>query len=89
MSKWHAYTIEYKVEVIKFAETHTNRETGRNYKLNECMVREWKQQKAELRELCEQSIASRNKLRLKAGGKKLCLSTIEDGLVEKITQKRE
>ena len=79
MSKRRAYTIEV-VEVVKFAETHTNRETGRNYKINESVVRKWKQQSAELQELCEQSIASRKKLRLEGGGRKPRLSTIVDVL---------
>ena len=38
MSKRRAYAIEYKVEVVKFAEIHTNRETGRKHKINESVV---------------------------------------------------
>ena len=53
MSKWRGYTIECKVEVAKFAKTHTNRDTGRKYKINESVVHKWKPQKAELQELCE------------------------------------
>ena len=89
MSKLRAYTTEYKVEVVKFAETFRNRETGRKYKINESVVCKWKQQKAELQELCEQSITSRKKLRLEGGGRKPCLSTIEDVLMEKIAQEHE
>ena len=78
MSKRRAYTIEYKVEAVKFAKIHTNRETRRKYKINESVVRKWKQQKAELQELCELSFASRKKLRFEGGGRKPSLSTIED-----------
>ena len=53
------------------------------------MVRKWKQQKAELQELCEQSIASRKKLGHEDGGRKPCLSTIEDVLMKKIAPDRE
>ena len=69
ISNGRAYTIEYKMEVVKFAETHTNRETG-SIKLMKSMVRKWKQQKVELQELCEQSVASRKKWRLEVGERK-------------------
>ena len=86
ISKRGAYTIEYKVEVVKFAKTRTNRETGRKYKINKSVVRKWKQRKAELQELCELTTTSRKKLRLEGGGEKLCLSTTEDLLMEKIAR---
>ena len=89
MSKRRAYTIEHKVEIVKFAKTHSNRETGRKFKICESVVRKWKQQKAELQGLCEQSITSRKKFRLEGGGRKPCLSTIEDVLMEKIAQECE
>ena len=34
MSKRHAYSIEFKTEVIKFAKKHSNRETGRKFKID-------------------------------------------------------
>ena len=53
------------------------------------MVRKWKQQKAELQELCEQSIDSRKKLRLEGGGRKPSLSTIKDVSMERIARERK
>ena len=43
MSKRRAYSVEFKTEVIKFAENHSNRETGRKFKIDESMVRRWLQ----------------------------------------------
>ena len=43
MSKRCAYTMEYKTEIVKFAKTHTNQETGRKYKINELVIRKLKQ----------------------------------------------
>ena len=50
MSKRRAYFVEFKIEVIEFAEKHSNRQTGRKYKVDESMVRRWVKEKAKLKE---------------------------------------
>ena len=88
MSKRRAYSIEFKTEVIKFAETHSNRETGRKYKIDESMVRRWLRKKKEISEAHEQPGPSKRRLRLEGAGRKPCLSTVEGELMEKIAKER-
>ena len=73
MSKSRAYSIEFKTEVIKFAENHSNRETGRKFKIDESMVRRWLQKKKEINEAYEQPGPSKKRLRLDGAGRKPCL----------------
>ena len=68
MSKRRAYSIEFKTEVIKFAEKHLNRETGRKFKIDESMVRRWLQKKKEINEAYEQPGPSKKRLSLKELG---------------------
>ena len=87
MSKRRAYSIEFKTKVIKFAENHSNRETGRKFKIDESMVRRWLQKK-EINEAYEQPGPSKKRLRLDGAGQKPCLSTVEEELMEKIARER-
>ena len=87
MSKRRAYSIEFKTKVIKFAENHSNRETGRKFKIDESMVRRWLQKK-EINEAYEQPGPSKKRLRLDGAGRKPCLSTVEEELMEKIARER-
>ena len=50
MNKRRTHSVEFKIEVIEFAEKHSNRETGRNYKVDKLMVRRWVKEKAKLKE---------------------------------------
>ena len=86
MSKRHAYFIEFKTKVIKFAEKHLNRETRRKFKIDKSMVRRWLQKKKELNEAYEQPGPLKKRLRLEGAGRKPCLSTVEDELMEKIAK---
>ena len=52
------------------------------------MVRRWLQKKKEINEAYEQPGQSKKRLRLKGVGRKPCLSTVEDGLMEKIAEER-
>ena len=87
MSKRRAYSIEFKTKVIKFAEKHSNRETGRKFKIDESMVRRWLQKKKEINEAYEQPGPSKKRLRLEGAGRKPCLSTVEDEINGKNCQR--
>ena len=88
MKKRRAYSIKFKIEVIQFAEKHSNRETGRKFKIDESMVRRWLHKKKEINEAYEQPGSSKRRLRLEGAGRKPCLSTVEDELIEKIAKER-
>ena len=53
MSKRRSYSVDFKLEVKKFAENHCNRETGRKFKIEESIARRWKDKKANLVEIHE------------------------------------
>ena len=50
-SKRASYTAAFKVKVIKTAENCGNRAAGREYSVNEKLVRDWRKKKAELEAL--------------------------------------
>ena len=75
------------MEVIRFAENHSNRETGRTFQIDESMVRRWVLNKSKLIEAYEEAGNPSKKLRL-GGGRKPCLSTIEIELMAKIACER-
>ena len=89
ISKRRAYTIEFKMNVIKFAENYSNREIGPKFKLDKSIVQQWSQKKEKLSEMYMQSGASKKMFRLEGAGRKTCLSTIEDDLMEKIAKEQE
>ena len=89
MSKRRAYNIEFKMEVIKYAEKHTKRGAGRKFQVDESMVRRWVQKKEELSKAHEKSATSKTKFRVDGGGRRCHLSTIEDSLMEKITREQQ
>lgn len=47
----NAYDSNFKLEVVSFAEKHTNAETTRHYGINEKLVRDWKKSKTKLEAL--------------------------------------
>ena len=89
MSKQRVYNIEFKMEVIKYAEKYTKREAGRKFKAVESIVCRWVQKKEKLSKSDEKSETSKKKFRVNGGGKRPHLSTIEDSLMEKIARKQE
>ena len=44
-----AYNVEFKLKAIDYAKEHGNRPAAREFRINECMVRRWRQQEDELR----------------------------------------
>ena len=88
MSKRRTYSVEFKIDVVKFAEKHSNRETGRKFQVDESMVRRWVQNKAKLNAAYEKPGPSKKKSKLGCGRKPI-LSTIEDQLMEKVAHERE
>ena len=82
------YSVEFKIDVVNFAEKHSNRETGRKFQVDESMVRRWVQNKAKLNAAYEKPGPSKKKSKLGCGRKPI-LSTIEDQLMEKVAHERK
>ena len=80
--KKRSFEASFKLKVIEFAETSTNRGAGRKFSVDEKRVREWKKQKEQL--LC---IPAKKK-RLKGGGRKAALPELEEELASWIENLR-
>ena len=48
MSKRQTYDVKFKMEVIEVAEKSSNREASRQFKIDESMLRRWRQNKSKL-----------------------------------------
>ena len=88
MSKRRTYSVEFKTEVVNFAEKRSNQEIGQKFQVDESMVHGWVQNKAKLNVAYEKPGPSKKKSKFGCGRKPM-LSTIEDQLMEKVALKRE
>ena len=88
MSKRQAYDVKFKMKVIEVAEKSSNREAGRQFKIDESMVRRWRQNKSKL-ELAYNKPGQEKKKKKLGVGRKPCLPTTEDELMERIAHERE
>ncbi|KAM8877328.1 ARL14 effector protein isoform 1-T1 [Synchiropus picturatus] len=50
-AKRHAYEAQFKLQTISYAEEHGNRAAAREFDINESMVRKWRAQETELRQV--------------------------------------
>ena len=88
MGKRQAYDVKFKMEIIEVAEKSSNREAGRQFKIDKSMVRWWRQDKSKL-ELAYNKPDQEKKKKKLGVGRKSCLSTTEDELMERIAHERE
>ena len=72
----------FKLKVVEYAETNTNRGAARKYGIDEKQVRQWRLKKDELKEL------PRTKRRLDSRGRKARLPDMETVLVDWIDDLR-
>uniref|UniRef100_A0AAQ5WZQ5 HTH CENPB-type domain-containing protein n=2 Tax=Amphiprion ocellaris TaxID=80972 RepID=A0AAQ5WZQ5_AMPOC len=78
--KRHAYEAQFKLQAISYAEEHGNRAAAREFKINESMVRKWKKQENELRQV--------KKTKLSFRGNKARWPELEDRLEQWINDQR-
>uniref|UniRef100_A0A8C3TJ34 HTH CENPB-type domain-containing protein n=1 Tax=Catharus ustulatus TaxID=91951 RepID=A0A8C3TJ34_CATUS len=75
-----AYNTEFKLKAIDYAKEHGNRPAAREFSINECMVRRWRQQEEELR--------LTRKTKKSFRGHKARRPELEDGLYHWISEQR-
>ncbi|TWW62604.1 hypothetical protein D4764_04G0012510 [Takifugu flavidus] len=62
--KRHAYETYFKLQAIEYAAENGNRAAARHFKVNESMVRKWRKQESELRQVRKTKLSfCRNKAR--------------------------
>lgn len=54
-----SYTTAEKLKIIKYAETNANRAAGREFKVNEANIRQWRLKKDRLQQLPKKKMAER------------------------------
>ena len=58
--KRHSYTIELKRKAVEYSETHGNRAAGREFNVDESMIRRWRKEKALMAKLPSKMKAMRS-----------------------------
>ena len=88
MEKRKSYDLKFKLSVIEHAEKTSNREAGRKFQIDESMVRRWHKTKEQIEKSVAKGDLSKRK-RIEGAGRKPCLGSIEEALMEKICNERE
>ena len=76
-----AYTSKFKLQVIKFAEESNNWAAGREFGVNEKLVRDWRKVKDVLEKMPRKKCAN--------GGKVCSWPAIEEKLFKVVTEQRQ
>ena len=79
-AKRHAYEAQFKLKAISYAAVHGNREDAREFKINESIVRKWRKQQNELRQV--------KKTKLSFCGNKAKWPQLEDQLEQWVIEQR-
>ncbi|CAG8738282.1 12276_t:CDS:2, partial [Gigaspora rosea] len=90
MSTKRSYTVAFKLEVISYVETISNRGTALYYKIDRKRVQEWHKQKKELENIKENKHLNVNQVRvLKGRGQKVIHPALKEELLKFIKERRE
>ncbi|CAG8629803.1 10037_t:CDS:1, partial [Gigaspora rosea] len=88
--KKRSYTVSFKLEVVSYAESTSNRHASLFYNIDRRRVQEWKKQKLELETVRDNKNQNINQVRaLEGRGQKAKYPTLEKELLDYIKQKRD
>ena len=71
------YSLDFKKQVIAFAEVHGNRPASRHFEVDERRIREWRSKKSEIVQLVA-SKKGKQRSKLSGGGRKPLSMKLED-----------
>ena len=80
-NKRHKYTAQFKLRVVQFAEKSSNSKAGREFGVNEKLVRDWRRNVDKLQSMPRKKCADR--------GKKCYWPALEDEVVKWVTEQRQ
>lgn len=80
--KRNTYSMEFKKQVITFAEINSNRSAALKFKIEVKRVREWRQNKEKI------VVMKDKRQRLEGGGRKLTDQQLEDDILKWILERR-
>lgn len=84
-----SYTVDFKLEVVNYAEQSSIHAAGRKYNVSRSSVRDWKKKKIQLEDLRKSSGSGAHRRRLSGGGRKVFDSSTERSLIEWITERKQ
>ena len=80
-NKRHKYTAQFKLRVVQFAEKSSNSKAGREFGVNEKLVRDWRRNVDKLQSMPRKKCADR--------GKKCYWPALEDEVAKWVTEQRQ
>ena len=80
-NKRHKYTAQFKLRVVQFAEKSSNSKAGREFGVNEKLVRDWRRNVDKLQSMPHKKCADR--------GKKCYWPALEDEVAKWVTEQRQ
>ena len=86
--KIRRHSINFKLEVIKFAEENSIDAAERKFNINRHSVRDWKKKKANLQKLRKSVTAGEKRVRLEGGRRKLNDRELGEGILDWIIERR-
>ena len=86
--KVRSYSIDFKLEVIRYAETNSNHAAAKKYKIDRNSIRHWRKKRDKIEELKVERSGGAKRQRLDGGGRHLTSEEIEQNLLEWIFDRR-
>uniref|UniRef100_A0A915EK35 HTH CENPB-type domain-containing protein n=1 Tax=Ditylenchus dipsaci TaxID=166011 RepID=A0A915EK35_9BILA len=87
--KRKAYSTDWKLEVVKFANEVSVHAASKKYKIDRQNVRQWKNNVKKLLLLKESSTAGKGKKRLPGGGRQLSFKELDNELAKWVREQRQ
>lgn len=80
--KVRSYSIDFKLEVIRYAEMNSNHAASKKYKIDRNSIRDWRKKRDKIEELKVERSGGAKRQRLDGGGRHLTSEEIEENLLE-------
>ena len=86
--KVRSYSIDFKLEVIRYAETNSNHAASKKYIIDRNSIRDWRRKRDKIEELKVERSGGAKRQRLDGGGRHLTSEEKEENLLEWIFDRR-
>lgn len=86
--KIKSYSLQFKLDAVKFAELHSNRAASKKLNVDEKRIREWRKKHEKISQARAQK-GGAGKKRLEGGGRKILDSDVEEKVLNWIHERRE
>ena len=83
-----SYSIDFKLEVIRYAETNSNHAASKKYIIDRNSIRDWRRKRDKIEELKVERSGGAKRQRLDGGGRHLTSEEKEENLLEWIFDRR-